>query len=156
LLLPASVFHLHHAHVATFTAGCPQRPGEFSRGRFEEGDANLEATALREAYEELGIDPHSIEILGEMSSIYIPVSNSLVHPFLSISERQPAFKPNPLEVKEIIETELRSILDPLARGIALFPGIGNSTIEAPYYKIGQYQVWGATAMILSEMEAIIA
>ncbi len=127
----------------------------FPGGRFEDGDIDLQNTALREANEEIGIDRNKIEVIGALTSLYIPVSNNLVKPFVGfVQEKQPVQK-NEVEVKAIIETDIRLIMNPSIKSSATFNGQHNAKINAPYYNINGHKVWGATAMILSELESII-
>lgn len=126
----------------------------FPGGAWEEADGSLENTALRETREELGI-MKKIEILGKLTPLHIPVSNFMVHPFLSWMERRPEFDPDPSEVKYVIEVSLRELLDPAnCRREIIFHH--NRQIEAPYYLAGNEKIWGATAMMLSEVLQLAA
>jgi 8-oxo-dGTP pyrophosphatase MutT (NUDIX family) len=123
-------------------------------GRYEKEDKKLEITALRESREEVGVDPESVELIGRISDLYIPPSNFLVTPFIGITMHRPEFVPDPEEVAEIIEIPLKKLLDPKSRKtvkMKLFTGL---SINAPCYEINGYRIWGATAMILSEMKEI--
>lgn len=127
----------------------------FPGGRFETEDGDLKTTALREAEEEIGIKRNSVEIIGALSGLYIPVSNSFVQPYAGYLSVKPVLKKNDDEVKEIIETDLSSLFNPALKGSDMFEGLKNVTVEAPYYNIQGHKVWGATAMMLSELEAIL-
>ena len=127
----------------------------FPGGRFESGDIDLQTTALREAHEEIGIDRAKIEVIGTLTDLYIPVSNNLVRPFIGFVKEKPALQKNDVEVKAIIETDISLILNPALKQVATFTGLHNRSIRAPYYNIHGHKVWGATAMMLSELESII-
>ena len=127
----------------------------FPGGRFEKLDSNLQNTALREAKEELGIDPDKVELIGELSSVYIPVSNSLVHPFIGILMDRPSFTKSDFEVEEIIEIDLALFADPRIIKTGQFSGLNNLQIEAPYFDLHDQKIWGATAMILSELLVVL-
>ncbi|MBK9732445.1 MAG: CoA pyrophosphatase [Chitinophagaceae bacterium] len=127
----------------------------FPGGRFETADNDLQTTALREAQEETGMDQRKVEILGALTRLFIPVSNSMVQPYLGYLNEKPLLKKNDAEVKEIIETDIRLIMNPSLKENAIFKGINNFQIEAPYYNIQGHKVWGATAMMLSELEALL-
>jgi 8-oxo-dGTP pyrophosphatase MutT (NUDIX family) len=118
-------------------------------GRREPGDADVIATALREAREELGIATEQVELLGRLTTLYIPPSNFVVHPVVGYIAAQPVFHPNAREVAELIEVPLALLLDPATRQLGPLPGGGPN---APFYRIGKHAVWGATAMVLSEFE----
>lgn len=120
----------------------------FPGGIKETTDDSLEFTARRETCEELGI-PDTMENLGSLSSLYIPVSNFLVTPFVGYVEHHPDFRPDKTEVQYVIEASLDTLTDPMnQREEALFRH--GKKIVAPCYRIGEELIWGATAMILSE------
>lgn len=121
----------------------------FAGGAREAADTSLKETALREAREELGID-REIEVLGSLSPLHIPVSNFMVYPFVGWMKETPEFHPDPTEVQYVVEASLDTLLDPSNRNSETLFHHGMN-IEAPYYKIGKEKIWGATAMILSEL-----
>ena len=126
----------------------------FPGGKFEEIDGNLKRTALRETFEEVGIKSEDVEIKKQMSKTFIPPSNFLVSPFLGILPYTPKFKFNN-EVEKIIEVKL---LDLLNENFATSKKLSTSymdNINVPYYKLNGYTVWGATAMMLSEIKDLI-
>lgn len=126
----------------------------FPGGAWEEEDKSLEHTALRETREELGIR-EEIEILGSLTSLHIPVSNFMVYPFLGWLDMPPEFEPDSTEVQYVIEVSLSKLLDPVnSQSETLYHH--NQTIEAPYYRAGEEKIWGATAMMLSEVLQLAA
>lgn len=127
----------------------------FPGGRFETGDGDLQTTALREAEEEIGIEKSSVEIIGALTGLYIPVSNSFVQPYVGYLSGKPLLFKNDSEVKEIIEADTKFLFNPALKGNEVFKGLNKVTIEAPYYNILGHKVWGATAMMLSELEVIL-
>lgn len=120
----------------------------FPGGASEQGDNSMEETALRETREELGIT-EEIEILGLLTPLHIPVSNFLVDPVVGWTRTRPDFQPDPSEVQYLIETPIRSLLEPGNKVMAFMERHGRA-IEAPCYKVGKEKIWGATAMMLSE------
>jgi 8-oxo-dGTP pyrophosphatase MutT (NUDIX family) len=120
----------------------------FPGGAFEPDDRSLLETALRETREELGID-EEIQILGTLTPLHIPVSNFMVYPAVGWTISRPEFKPDPTEVKYLIESPVGTLLDPSNRDLETITRHGKE-IVTPYYKIGKEKIWGATAMILSE------
>jgi len=121
----------------------------FPGGAREKGDHSLEETAVRETREELGIR-EQIEVLGALTPLHIPVSNFLVFPYVAWMDEVPEFRPDPTEVQYVIEAPLSTLLDPsnIARETLLHHG---TSIEVPFYKLGEEKIWGATAMMLSEV-----
>ena len=126
----------------------------FPGGSRELRDRSLEETALRETREELGIR-EKIEILGALTPLHIPVSNYLVHPFVGWMEQVPVFRPDPAEVQYVIEATLSGLQDPLQQGSAREIRHGVS-MEVPFYMVGEEKIWGATAMMLSEVLQLAA
>ena len=127
----------------------------FPGGRFEEEDINLTNTAIRESNEEIGLKIKKNKILGKLTQIYIPASNYKVSPYIAFYDKIPQFKLNSFEVDKLIEVSLNQILDEssiLKKKMKLSSGI---LVDCPYYFLNGYIVWGATAMILSELCAIL-
>jgi 8-oxo-dGTP pyrophosphatase MutT (NUDIX family) len=124
-------------------------------GKFEPGDRDLIATALREAKEEVGIKPSAVKIIGTLTPLYIPPSNYIVTPAVGWAERRPEFKADPREVDEMIEVRLSDFLDDRnvqSKRIKLFMGI---SANFPCFYIEGNIIWGATAMMLSEFREIL-
>ena len=121
----------------------------FPGGAREAGDQSLEETALRETREELGING-KIEVLGTLSPLHIPVSNFMVYPFVGWMVEIPVFRPDPSEVQYVIEATLSDLLDPSNRDSETLYHHAQP-IEAPFYLVGKEKIWGATAMMLSEV-----
>ncbi|MDC0871121.1 CoA pyrophosphatase, partial [Flavobacteriaceae bacterium] len=123
----------------------------FPGGKVEKSDLNLTETALRETFEEVGILDREINIIREFTEIYIPPSNFLVTPFIGVCYNKPSFKKNN-EVEEILEISYDDILDD---NNIHFTQINNSYMEktsVPCFQINGLIIWGATAMILSEIK----
>ena len=121
-------------------------------GGQHEAQETLLMTALRETEEEIGISAKSLEVIGELAPLYIPPSDFEVHPFVAwyCNGSQPNFAPNPSEVAEIVEVPLRHLLDPSSRVEQPWDFRGH-IITVPYYAVNEYKVWGATAMMISEL-----
>lgn len=121
----------------------------FPGGALEAGETAITA-ALREAGEELGIAANSITILGELTPVYIAVSNYLILPVVGYRDRRPDFQPAPEEVAEVIEAPLELFVS----GRAVVEEdwvISGYAMHVPFYRVNHHVVWGATAMILSEL-----
>lgn len=127
----------------------------FPGGKYETFDINYQATALRETQEEVGILAEKIEIIKEFSPMYIPPSNFLVHPFLGISHDELSFFPDVREVADIIELPLSVFLDDKIIIEATLSTSYGANIKVPAFSIQNHIVWGATAMILSELREVL-
>ena len=135
-------------------AGAHSKQVSLPGGKHEDRDPDLEATALRETREELGIDDSAIRILGELSRLHIPVSGIEVSPFVGVYPEKPAFRPEPSEVAYLIEVPLSDLLSPEDVREKMRTLV-NKPVRVPYYRIGEEQIWGATAMILSEFLDVV-
>lgn len=126
----------------------------FPGGKMEKRDNSLMETAIREAREEIGVDPENIKIIGELTSLYIPVSDYLVQPYIGYLDRDPVFVPDPFEVQDIITVPVQILIDPEIRKKKTVKFHGQN-IVIPYFSIEHHDVWGATAMIISEFTDIL-
>ncbi len=124
----------------------------FPGGKIDPTDESLEHTALRETFEEIGIEKQDIKIIRPFTETYIPPSNFMVYPFLGYCESEPVFKPDSREVSTIIELSIEDFLDPKMVLIKKINTSYTADIEVPIFKIDEHLVWGATAMILSELK----
>lgn len=120
-------------------------------GGQREPDEALATTALRETFEEVGVPPSEVELLGELTTIYIPPSDFEVHPYVGYTTTQPQWQPDPHEVADLIEAPLQCLFDDNLKQVGAVP-TSRGALEAPYYAISGRKVWGATAIILSEFE----
>ena len=120
----------------------------FPGGKVEDRDESLMHTAVREAKEEVNIEPETLDILGKLSQIYIPPSNFLVQPYVSFHHERPNFIPDPREVGEIIELPIRDVMNQELTKYEL-PRDGKMLIVNGYQINGKV-MWGATAMITKE------
>ena len=133
----------------------PNHQGQisFPGGSMEPGETAV-AAALREGWEELRIPSTALEVIGELSPLYIPHSGFCIHPVVAYTPKRPAFLPCAEEVVEVIEVPLAHLLDPLTRReeTRLIRG---EIMHVPFYAIGSHKVWGATAMVLAELLALL-
>ncbi|WP_291727434.1 NUDIX hydrolase [Bernardetia sp.] len=124
-------------------------------GGREEQDENLMMTAIRETQEEIGVIVPKTNILGSLSDLYIPPSDSMVTPFVGFMREKPSFIPDPKEVDRIIEAPLSSLKDPNLRMQKQVTLPNKITIDVPYFAVNDDSIWGATAMMLSEFLHLI-
>ncbi len=115
-------------------------------------DGGPAQTALREAWEELGIRPANVEVLGSLTPFYIPPSNNRLTPVVGLSVGEPELRPDPNEVEAAFSVPLRALLDPATVREEIWERRGAS-MRVPFYFLEGYKVWGATALLLSELVA---
>lgn len=127
----------------------------FPGGKMEEEDEDEIETALREAWEEVGILPEQVKLIGRMSDLFIPTSNFLVTPVLGYSEVMPDFVAEEKEVARIIQTAVSTLFEPTLRKQKVLEFSDNFRLDTPYFEVEKEMVWGATAMILSELLQIL-
>lgn len=121
-------------------------------GKFDLEDLDLETTAKRECFEEIGLA--NIEVLGKLTSVYIPVSGFLVQPYLGYFEvKNPNFVKHEREVKSILNLSIEELLDDniVKNGSVTL----DLSLNHPYFEMKEYKIWGATAMILNEVKVLI-
>lgn len=124
-------------------------------GKKEASDVDFLQTALRETEEEVGVSRNDVEIIRELTDVYIPPSNFLVHPVIGICRKPPIFKPDPREVAGIVEVDLEEFLSDQTLISVQRETSYADEIRVPAFKINENIIWGATAMILSEFKEVI-
>lgn len=127
----------------------------FPGGKWEKSDVFPIGTALRETQEEIGVPPSEIELFGELTSVYIPPSNFIVHPLVGKTSYA-TFQPEAREVESIIHLPISTFLAPSilsTEQITISTGVKYTT---PVFKYENRVIWGATAMMLSELRHFIA
>jgi 8-oxo-dGTP pyrophosphatase MutT (NUDIX family) len=128
----------------------------FPGGKHEHEDENLAATAVREAEEEVGVKAEDIKILGELTDLFIPVSNFMVNPFVGFLEYTPQFVPQLTEVQQVLEVPFAHFLKPSTIQKTQLKLSNNMVLNnVPYYNIDGKVLWGATAMMMSELTEVI-
>ena len=124
-------------------------------GGSQENGESLYQTALREAQEEVGVAAGSVELVGQLSQLYVPPSNFCIRPFVGYVAQRPNFEIEAVEVAELIEAPLGALFDPATTRVEDWE-IRGGVVPIPFYQFGPHKVWGATAMILSEFAAMLA
>ena len=127
----------------------------FPGGRFEKGDTDLKHTALRETEEEIGIQRQEIKVIKELTDLYIPPSNFLVTPFMGYITRTPTYLLDEIEVEAVVEASLSDILHDSSSSSARVMTSLNQELEVPTFNVAGHIVWGATAMMLSEIKDLL-
>src|SRR5699024_2540949 len=121
----------------------------FPGGRREENETVAE-TALREAKEEVGVRPESVDLIGRLSNLYIRPSNNEVCPVVGFLPERPRFEINPDEVEEVFTIEIETLLHKKNLRIGNWT-IEDRTLRVPFWDIHHVPLWGATAMMISEL-----
>tara|TARA_R110002073_G_scaffold334200_1_gene523206 strand:- start:2078 stop:2707 length:630 start_codon:yes stop_codon:yes gene_type:complete len=126
----------------------------FPGGKIEKNDLNLSETALRETYEEVGVNHQDIKIVREITDVYIPPSNFLATPFIGYTKYRPSFSINE-EVQTTIEVLVSDLLDDTNLDSIIMNTSYMDNISVPCFKLNNYIVWGATGMMLSEIKEML-
>jgi len=128
----------------------------FPGGKFEEFDIDLKYTALRETEEEIGLLPEQIKVLGSLTEVYITPSNFLVKPFVGVVNQKPEFIVDSREVERVIVVDLFQLNNKEIIKEKTILQSGGFKLKTPYYEIEGLTIWGATAMMISELNAVVA
>jgi 8-oxo-dGTP pyrophosphatase MutT (NUDIX family) len=124
-------------------------------GAFEPGE-DAETCALRECEEEVGVDLPDARILGHLTPLHVPVSGFLVRPVVAALSRRPSFRARPEEVASIHEVPIADLADPAtAREDRVRDEAGGFWKRRPWLALDGLRVWGATAMMLAELRAVL-
>ena len=124
-------------------------------GKNETTDLDFEHTALRETQEEIGINPADIKVIGQLSRFYVRPSNFIIYPFIAFTPERPEFVPDSTEVQKIIEVDILNEISYLKIVNRTLTVRNNIQINAPGFIVGGEFMWGATAMIFSELLHVI-
>lgn len=120
-----------------------------------ESDESIEAAALRESREEVGLDTARVAVLGRLTPLDIPVSGFVLHPVVAALDETPSFAPDPREVDRILEVPLRVLGDPRTLRREPWPRPDGTIREVPCFAVDGEMIWGATAMIVAEFMALL-
>jgi 8-oxo-dGTP pyrophosphatase MutT (NUDIX family) len=136
-------------------SGLRRHPGQISLpgGATDPGETLAQA-ALREAHEEIGVDPARVRVLGELTPVHVLVSGFTLHPIVGVTDERPTFAPAAHEVEQVLEVSIEDLQDAscIREGTRTREGIA---VEYPYFDLLGHQVWGATAMILGEFICLL-
>ena len=140
ILLTRRAEHLgRHAGQISFPGG-RQDPGE-----------SLEQTAKRETWEEVGLPPVDLDLLGPLLPVYVPPTDFTVTPFVAWCPRITRLVPDVREVDRLIVTSVESLRRPETLQWGKIAGQSDYFSQAPFFQIGQHQVWGATGRMISDL-----
>ena len=138
------------------TSTLPHHAGQISLpgGAVDAGET-IEEAALREAQEEIGIEPARVRIVGRLTPVHVLVSNFGLYPVLAVADGRPGFSAHAHEVDRILEIDVEHLCGTacLRTGVRMRDG---TIVNYPYYELEEAQVWGATAMVLAELGDLLA
>jgi 8-oxo-dGTP pyrophosphatase MutT (NUDIX family) len=149
-----------HVPLTVRGSGLRHHTGQVSLpgGRLDHPGETVEDAALREAFEEIGVHPSDVELLGRLTAIPVIVSGHLLQPVVGVAARRPEFTIAAYEVERLIELPVSRLLAPDAvaweERVRLLPPHG--VMNVPYFEVDGARVWGATAMVLAEFSALLA
>lgn len=126
----------------------------FPGGKAEPDDTDLSHTALREFFEETGSSHHP-NLIGKLTPVYIPVSKFMVQPYIAFLESKPDFSPDTKEVQQLIELRVDDLLNPITIKETEVSASSGVKFRTPYFDVNGKVLWGATAMMLSELKQIL-
>lgn len=127
----------------------------FAGGKREPEDLNLLETAYREVHEEIGVSPENLIFLRALTSLYVPVSDFRIYPYLAYAEKKLSYIPQQSEVDQVITLPLEPLFSKETIQKAKITLSNNTTIKVPAFVLKDYKIWGATSMILNELKQII-
>lgn len=127
----------------------------FPGGKVELDDIDLRATALRETHEEVGVHPSRVEVIKQLTEVYIPPSNFEVQPFIGLYAQPEPFVMQPSEVEALVEVSLLDFMNDENINEQILSTSYAQNIAVPSFKLNGYTVWGATAMMLSEVKELL-
>jgi len=150
LLLLYPIGGVPHVVLTVRDRDLPQHPGQVSLpgGAAEPGES-IENAALREAHEEVGIEPAAVRTVGALSPLHVPASGFVLHPRVAVTEVRPTWRPDRREVARVIEAPYDVLRDPASLEVETWQ-LGGRPVEVPFFRLSDEKVWGATAMVLSE------
>ena len=127
----------------------------FPGGKLEDQDNSLQDAALRETFEEIGVPINTIKVVKQLTEVYIPPSNFYVQPYIGVSELTPTFTKEDAEVEAIIEVPLQHFLSEKQVITKTVSTSYSVDVEVSAFKLNNHVVWGATAMMLSEIKDLL-
>lgn len=127
----------------------------FPGGKLEPQDTSLQDAAVRETFEEIRVPIQDIQVVKQLSEVYIPPSNFYVRPFMGVSQNTPNFIKQEDEVEAVIEVALQHFLDDNQLVVKTVSTSYSVDVEVPAFKLNGHIVWGATAMVLSEIKDLL-
>ena len=132
-------------------------PGQiaFPGGKKERQDLDLVATAIREMHEEVGVLVPRENVIGPLSSVYIPPSNSLVTPILGFLDKKPSYVIQPDEVERTLDISIKDLKDPTNKKAKKVILTNGEYFEMPAFAVSDVFIWGGTARMIQELNRLL-
>jgi 8-oxo-dGTP pyrophosphatase MutT (NUDIX family) len=133
----------------------PHHAGQVSLpGGAAEPSESIDETVLREAHEEVGVDPGTLKIVGALTPLHVPVSGYVLHPRVALAGDRPAWRPDTREVARVLEAPLDRLCDPAIVEVEVRE-YSKRSVDVPFFRLEGEKIWGATAMVLSEFLCVL-
>ena len=144
-----------HILLTVRSSHLPTHAGQvsFPGGVLEDSETHTDA-ALREAFEEVAIPRETIQVMGSLTTLYVPASNFALHPIVGICKSCPDLQPAKTEVDRAIQVPIAELADPQNLHVGMRWRV-NQTYAVPFFEVCNERVWGATAMVLAEVLTVI-
>ena len=155
LVLLYPLQNIPHILVTVRSSHLPTHAGQvsFPGGVLEHSETITDA-ALRVTFEEVAIPRETIQVMGSLTTLYVPASNSALHPVVGMCKSCPDLQPAKTEVDRAIQVPIAELADPQNLHVGMRWRI-NQTYAVPFFEVCNERVWGATAMVLAEVLAVI-
>lgn len=156
LLLLFPIDHRPHVVLTLRTSTLERHGGQISLpgGAVDPGET-YEQTALREAREEIGLDPEGVRVLGGLTPLDVHISRFRLHPIVAAADRRPSLSPADSEVARMLEIPIARLADSTSVTFKTLTRDG-ADVRVPAFLVDEAEIWGATAMVLAELLAVIS
>jgi 8-oxo-dGTP pyrophosphatase MutT (NUDIX family) len=144
-----------HVVLTVRDSKLPHHAGQVSLpGGAAEPSESIEDAVLREAHEEVGVDPGTLKIVGALTPLHVPVSGYVLHPRVALANDRPAWRPDTREVARVLEAPLERLCNPTLHEVEVREFYEHS-VDVPFFRLDGEKIWGATAMVLSEFLCVL-
>jgi 8-oxo-dGTP pyrophosphatase MutT (NUDIX family) len=144
-----------HVVLTVRDSKLPHHAGQVSLpGGAAEPNESIDEAVLREAQEEVGVDPGMLRIVGALTPLHVPISGYVLHPRVALAGERPAWRPDTREVARVLEAPLERLCDPAILGCEVREYY-ERPVDVPFFRLDGEKIWGATAMVLSEFLCVL-